>query len=93
MTVIQGTRFPSPAKVQTNFSNAPRHEQSDYCQAMMQKWCQHRNDAASAKAPDKSFTAYDVKVETVESFNPGHPHESGKSEIDVGLTLAGSKGG
>ena len=34
----------------------------------MQKWQQHRNAAVAAKALGESFTAYCVKLETVESF-------------------------
>ena len=54
--------------MQTNFSNAPRHEQSEYCQAMTQKRCQHKNAEAAAKAQDESFSAYGVELETVDSF-------------------------
>ena len=54
--------------MQTNFSNAPRHEQSDYCQAMSQKRHQHKNDMAALKALDESFLVYSVQLEMVELF-------------------------
>ena len=48
------------------FQNAPRHEQSDYCQAMTQKRLQHKIDAAAAKVQDESYFMYGIKLETAE---------------------------
>ena len=54
--------------MQTNFRNAPRHEQSRYCQQTTDRRRQHENAVGAARALDESFSAYGVELETVESF-------------------------
>ena len=54
--------------MQADFSNASRHEHSDYFQTMAQKRRQHKNAAAAVKAPDESYSAYGIELETVEPF-------------------------
>ena len=54
--------------MQTNFANAPRHEQSAYCQRTTERRRQHENAEGAARALDESFSAYGVELEAVESF-------------------------